>query len=193
MQYRSDKFLRQDLLFPCLFDGITRQCVSAELNSLDLLFKNRNIDKEAVKVQLMLYRLKRKYNISSNKAKEILLEFITIKVNSHCKKYIASQKHLARILKGAFDEINSVIIKNKLTPDKIILIALKMVEIANEKGIYLPEFTEGIFNVFLEIEYLHNIDLNQDDFERLKSSADKQAIKIFRKFQEKGYFLKKTS
>lgn len=202
MKHKSDKFLRQDLFFILAFRQLADQCISAKINSIQSLWESvfndretRNKDREAIKTQILIHKLARQYKLKTLNAKEIIDIWLYDLAFNYVLEFTLKNEvpqRLAKLAKTAHDDLNQImIVNNQLKPDKLIMICLRMVEILNEDEIELPYFVENIFDVFLQIEHLHNIDRKVDEWHKIKRSADKQARRFVDDFKKLGYFKKK--
>jgi hypothetical protein len=195
MEHRSDRYLRQDFIIPVLFDIVARQCINTELQTKEELASLEQSpsenEKEAILTQRMIYEVKDKYKVETLHSGKILEAMIYHELTDYCKRFTLEREvgsRMSKLMKTCVDDVNKMFFSEKIKPDKLILVSLKIVENLNNAGFTFPQYVEDMTNIFLQIEYLHNINEPVENWELLKKSADKQALKYIRKLQEYNYF-----
>jgi len=204
MKHRSDKFLRQDLIFPVCLTLIASFGIKGELmkrEEFEKLYK----ESEDYNFYKIFWEIKQDYNIGATNIGDILIAFI----QRACRKYLNEFMHerevsaklhsLSLSISAECAELFKEFFREDVKSHKFVLILHQMACLLNEEGVYLPTFLEEVFAPFLEIEavqdfnYSLNKKLENDDWLRLKNSADKQAIKSLQAFKNRGYFIMKKS
>lgn len=169
MQYRNDRNLRQDLFFPACFLIISIEAIGGEFG-----------DQEA--------------DFIKQKAKEYCLQF-------------GDEKRFKKVFKSIINETYDILepLKDKkekiMDGVKLMLTLYNLACIINDNpSLFIPPFCQEIFDRHFENIEKQNVrflvrngevieeELDADEWERLRESTKKHALKIFQILNQRNYF-----
>lgn len=137
--------------------------------------------------QLLLLALESIRGETGEKLAHMVKEAVTKHVAEYRGRSDESIKFIKRCERLSHEVILDLADHDKISGHKFVLVLHRLAEMVIEKGCDVPEMVIELFRPFLEIE--HNNPISDEDWNRLKKSAEKQANRLLVRLNERGYFI----
>lgn len=203
MIYRSEKLLRQDIFFACVLNYLALNGIQGKILPQEEIDKFEDTDPKKNLFFYMNELVKvNELPLTDDTVAGMLCKYTDYHCLAYLRQFMPDREvvpKLGKLARQAVElscEVFKEFFKGRVDSHKFILVIYDIItELNHNQGVEIPAFYEELFKPFLMIEGLQdentirNSVLTDDDWTKMKKSAEKQAKKYVEVLKSKGYFV----